>query len=121
MIIGTQVTNPGELRTPLTLWAKALTTDAGGAQIAAAPVKLADVWAKWTDVHGNEVWAAQAVKAVEPATVRIRYRADVNSNTLVQKGEKYFEVIGAPDDIQQQHEYLELKVTRMAGAIGGTA
>jgi SPP1 family predicted phage head-tail adaptor len=115
MIIGTQVTNPGDLRTPITLYAKTLATDAGGAQSAAALTKLADVLSKWKNVHGNEVWASAAVQAVEPATVLIRWRSDVNHDTVVQKGEKYFEVVSL-DDIEERHEYIELKVSRIGGA-----
>ena len=34
-------------------------------------------WAKWTNVHGNEAWAA-TLTAQEPATVLIRYNSQVD-------------------------------------------
>jgi SPP1 family predicted phage head-tail adaptor len=115
MIIGGRVTNPGDLRTPISLYPKTLATDAGGAQQTGLGEKIADVWAQWKNVHGNEVWASQAIHAVAPATVTIRWRGDVNGDIVLQKGSEYFEVLSL-DDIEERHEYLELKVTRIGGA-----
>jgi len=101
-------TNPGELRTQVTLQKQTLNTKPGGEK---KPVytDLATVWAKWVNVHGNEVWAAQASQAIAPATVFIRYRSDVNQTCVVSKAGKVYEIISI-DDVRERHEYLELKV-----------
>ncbi len=100
-------TNPGELRTPITLQKQTVSTETGGWQVPVY-VDIAQVLAKWVNVHGNEVWAAQIVEAIAPATVFIRYRADVDHTCVVLKDGKIYEIISI-DDVRSRHEYLELK------------
>ena len=108
MIIGSRVTNPGELRTPVTLQRRADATDIGGFQ---SPTwsTIAVVIAKWTGVHGSEAWTAQTVEAQRAATVLIRYRNDVDETCAVLLGSDRYEIVSI-DNIQQRNEYLELKV-----------
>ena len=113
MIIGNKPTNPGELRTPVTLLKRTIFTDAGGFQ-AQSVETIAAAWARWENVHGSEAWAASAV-ATEAATVLIRYRAGLDETCLVRMDGTIYEVVSM-DDIQQRHEYLELKVKRAAEA-----
>jgi SPP1 family predicted phage head-tail adaptor len=101
-------TNPGELRTPITLQTRTISTASGGFQSPTYST-LATVWAKWVNVHGTEVWASQSVEAVAPATVFIRYRNDVDNTCIVLKDSKIYEIISI-DDVRNMHEYLELKV-----------
>jgi SPP1 family predicted phage head-tail adaptor len=101
-------TNPGELRTPITLQKQNVSKETGG-WLVPAYVTLAPVLAKWVNVHGNEVWASQIAQAKAPATVLIRYRADVDETCIVLKGGKIYEIISI-DDVRERHEYLELKV-----------
>jgi SPP1 family predicted phage head-tail adaptor len=115
MIIGTQTTNPGDLRTPIALMSTTIVKDAGGAQ-SPSRTKLADVWAKWTNVHGNEVWASQAVHAIAPATVLIRWRDDVTAACTVVKDDVEFEIVSI-DNVRERNEYLELKVQRAGGSV----
>jgi SPP1 family predicted phage head-tail adaptor len=68
-------------------------------------------------VHGSEAWVAdQAGKAVSAATVTIRYRSDVTSRCSILKGSDRYEIVSI-DDIQERHEYLELKVKRITGSV----
>jgi SPP1 family predicted phage head-tail adaptor len=115
MRIGNRLTNPGELRTKIQLQTPAITADAGGAQ-KAGWTKLADVWAKWENVHGSEVWASQAVQARQPATVLIRFHADVTTRNAILKGSNRYQIISI-DDIDDRHEYLELKVELVKGGV----
>ena len=115
MIIGNRVTNPGDLRTPIILLgATTFVTDAGGAQRPSRS-ELAEVLAKWTNVHGNEVWASHAVHAIQPATVLIRYRVDVDVTCAVELDGEVYEIMSI-DDIGQRHEYQELKVQLAKGS-----
>jgi SPP1 family predicted phage head-tail adaptor len=110
MRIGSNLTNPGELRTSITLQSRSVSTETGGFQEPGWST-LATVWAKWQNVHGSEVWAAQSVQAEAPATVLIRYLTGLDTTCVVLKGSDQFEVVSI-DDIQERHEYLELKVQR---------
>ena len=115
MKIGNVVTNPGDLRTKITLQKPTITKAAGGAQVVTWST-IATVWAKWINVHGSEVWQSQAVQAVSPATVLIRYRADVDASCSILKGTERYEIV-SPDNIQERNEYLELKVKRATGSL----
>ena len=105
-------TNPGQMRTSIILQKRTTTSDDGGFMIPAW-ADIAVVWSKWANVHGNEVWAAQTAQAVQPATVTIRYRDDVDLTCAVLKGTTRYEIVSM-DDIQERHEYIEMKVQRMA-------
>ena len=115
MNINGKPTNPGELRTLITLQAPTIEADAGGAQ-KAIYMDLATVYAKWTNVHGQEVWVAQAVMAQKPATVLIRYRADVDTQIAVLKEAELYKIVSV-DDVQDRHEYMELKVLLVEGSV----
>ena len=115
MRIGDKVTNPGEMRTSITLQTPTITKATGGAQVVTWTT-LATVWAKWTNVHGSEVWQSQAVEAVSPATVLIRYRAGVNTACSILKGTERYEIVSV-DNIFEKSEYLELKVKSATGSI----
>lgn len=110
MIIGQKATNPGELKTSITLLKRTITTDAGGFQVPGTTT-IGTAWARWTGVHGQEAWTA-TLNAQEPATVLIRYNSQVDTTCLVQLGSKLYEIVSV-DDIQQRHEYMELKVKRV--------
>lgn len=114
MILNGKPINPGDLKTQITLLARTVSQDAVGAQSAGTSI-IAIVFSRWINAYGSEVWAAESAQAIEPATVLIRYRADVTLQCLVQKGDAIFEIIGM-DDIRDQHEYIELKVSRVVNA-----
>ena len=73
------------------------------------------VYAKWINVHGDEVWLNQAMMARKPATVTIRYRDDVSEKTIITKNGEHFNVLSA-DNIQERNEYLECKVLLVKGS-----
>ncbi len=111
MILKGKVINPGELRTVITLKKRVVTIDAGGFQTQTW-AKIADVWAKWTNAHGYEVWTADMAGAKLPATVLIRYRSDIDTTCAIEKGTELYEIVSI-DDIQERHEYQEIKVQRL--------
>ena len=111
MKIGSKVTNPGEMRTKITLKSRSVTNGTGGFQTPTLTT-IAVVWAKWIGVHGSEAWAASSVGAVQAATVLIRYIENVDTTCVVVLNGNNYEITSI-DDIQQRHEYLELKVQRM--------
>lgn len=108
MILKGKVINPGELRTAITLKKRTVTSDEGGFPVQSW-TKIADVWAKWTNAHGTEVWTADMAGAKMPATVLIRYRSDVDATCAVEKDGQLYEIFSI-DNIQERSEYLEIKV-----------
>jgi len=108
MIIGTKVTNPGEMRMLISLEPRSISQDAGGFQTPGQGTAV-QVWAKWINVHGSEVWAAQAQQALRPATVLMRYLEALDTTWTVLKGTERYEIVSI-DDIGERHEYQELKV-----------
>lgn len=103
--------NPGELRTAITLYSRSVTTGTGGFRVPGR-TKIADVWARWENVHGSEVWAADAQQAEQAATVVIRYRSGLDLTCVVGKGTEYYEIVSM-DDVRNLHRYIELKVKRL--------
>lgn len=108
MRIGNSVTNPGELNTKITLYSRSITTQTGGFQKPSL-TEIADVWAKWVNVHGQEAWLANSVQAKMAATLLIHYTTLIDTTCVIEKEGLYYEIVSM-DDIQNRHEYIELKV-----------
>ena len=111
MINGKPV-NPGEFRTQITVKKRAVMAGAGGFRVPSPGDTIGTVWAKWVNVHGSEAWTAAGQSAIRAATVTIRYLANVDESCLILKGSDYFEIVSM-DDIQERHEYIELKVKKV--------
>ena len=108
MIIGDKPTNPGELRTTVSLLSQTVTDGTGGFNIPTWTVVEARK-VKWTNVHGSEVWSAEAVQAIQPATVLMRYKSGLTPAWRVRKGSLDYEIVSV-DNIQERGEWMELKV-----------
>ncbi|GAP11747.1 phage head-tail adaptor, putative, SPP1 family [Bellilinea caldifistulae] len=111
MRINDKPINPGELRTPITLKKRTVTTDAGGFKTEVY-TNVATVYARWQNAHGREVWTADMAGAIAPATVLIRYLADIDESWVVDKNGEIFEIVSI-DNIMERNEYLEIKVKRL--------
>lgn len=97
----------------MALGTRGVSTETGGFQVGMVNfTAVAQVWAKWVNAHGQEVWAAEAANAVQPATVTIRWRPDVDPTYGVRKGSQWHEIVSM-DNIQERNEFLELKVKRV--------
>ena len=101
----------GELRTRITLQQRSVSVETGGFSVPTWST-IAEVWAKWTNVHGTEAWAALTAQAEGAATVLIRYRDDVDTTCSVLLGDMRYEIVSM-DNISQRGVSLELKVKRM--------
>ena len=108
MIIGNKPTNPGELRTAISLLSPVAVSGDGGFNVPTWTV-VETRYVKWTNVHGSEVWAAEAVQAIQPATVLMRYKAGLTPAWRVRKGSLDYEIVSV-DNIGERGEWMELKV-----------
>lgn len=121
--------NAGDLRTPIIVENYPESQDGDG-----YPVK---VWAnvfgadkeyrvKWVNVHGTEVFEAMRLELNELATLTGRYSslitdqcrillASDESKQTAEKDKLYYEIISV-DDVENRHEWLEIKVKRQVSA-----
>ncbi|MBW8452212.1 MULTISPECIES: phage head closure protein [Lactobacillus] len=77
-------------------------------------VRLGDVWAKVSALHGQEYYTAVSVKLEKQLSFIIRYRDDVDEETNIWfEGRGYN--IGFIDDVKYNHEYLEIKAEYSRG------
>lgn len=111
MRLGNAITNPGELRTQIELEERIYQPDSGGFPQTTVGEKKT-VWSRWINLHGSEVWQADAAGAGKAATVLLRYLPELNETWHVHyRGETW--EIRSIDNIQERDEYLELKVSRI--------
>ena len=113
MILNGRVINPGDLRTKILLAPRSVSMETGFQATAPDTAHQVEAWARWENAHGAEVWQAAALQALEPATVLVRYQTGIDRTWYASKdaGASWFEVVSL-DDIQERHEYIELKVQR---------
>lgn len=77
-------------------------------------VRLGDVWAKVSALHGQEYYTAVTVKLEKQVSFIIRYRDDVDEETNIWfEGRGYN--IGFIDDVKYGHEFMELKAEYSRG------
>jgi head-tail adaptor len=121
--------NAGELRTPIVV--EAYTETQGGNMYAVktwANVFGAEILyrVKWVNAHGAEVFEAMRLELNEPATLTGRYSALItkqcrillaadSGKSTADKEKLYYEIISV-DDVENRHEWLEIKVKRQVSA-----
>lgn len=70
------------------------------------------LWANWVNVHGTEVWVADSVQAVKPATVTVRYgkySSTIDETLRIKyKGVEY-EIVSV-DNVEEENRLIEMKV-----------
>lgn len=66
---------------------------------------------------GTETNVNDQITVVDTANVETWYRPDITSGSLIKLGNKKYEVMGEPEDIEQRHQFLKFKVR---GVKGGT-
>ena len=73
----------------------------------------ADILCEWQNKFGVEVYKAAAIKAREPASLKLWYIPGVTQACRVIRleDEAVFEIIGV-DDIMNRHQQLQLEVKR---------
>ena len=77
-------------------------------------VKLGDVWATVSSLHGQEYHTAVTVKLEKQLSFIIRYRPDVDEDTNIWFEGRGYD-IGFIDDVKYGHEFMELKAEYKRG------
>lgn len=77
-------------------------------------VRLGDVWAKVSALHGQEYYTAVTVKLEKQLSFIIRYRDDIDEETNIWFEGRGYD-IGFIDDVKYGHEFMELKAEYKRG------
>lgn len=64
---------------------------------------------------GTEQNVNGVYSVVDTANVETWYRPDITAESRVKLGEKVYEVIGEPEDIEQRHQFIKFKVRGVKG------
>ena len=97
------------------------TTDADGYPVE-VPVNVfgedVPIMCKWVNVHGSDAYIAMQMQARDPATVTCRYSPLITQDCLIYKGTdpEPYEIVGAPDNVEERNAWLEIKVQRREAA-----
>ena len=72
-------------------------------------VAVATVWAKISTLRSDEALIAMQTTGTAIHNIVIRYRTDVKSSWRIKYGNRYFNIIGPPIDVYQEHRQLDIK------------
>lgn len=75
------------------------------------------IFTKFKTYGGTETTVNGVLTVVDTASVETWYRPDITSASMIKLDGKEYEVMGAPEDIEQRHQILKFKVR---GVRGGT-
>lgn len=75
------------------------------------------IFCKFKTYGGTETTVNGVLTVVDTANVETFYRPDITSASMIRLGNKDYEVMGVPEDIEQRHQILKFKVR---GVRGGT-
>lgn len=113
--------NPGELRTVTYFKRVSRTTNDNGVPVPSEINVFGKdergndryVLTKWVNAHGNEVIAAMQLELKEPATLTMRYSPLIERSLVVYCGDDpdAYEIVSV-DDVENRHQWLEIKVAR---------
>ena len=72
---------------------------------------------KWVNAHGTEVYQSMNLDLREPATLTGRYSSLITPQCRITKvgDPEPYEIISI-DDVENRHQWLEIKVQRMVSA-----
>lgn len=78
-------------------------------------VKVDDINCSFKTYGGTESTDNDVLAVIDTANIETWYRPDIQSNSQIRLGNKTYEVIGEPEDIEQRHQYLKFKVRGVKG------
>ena len=107
--------SPSELNRRIELQAPSRVADGSGGFVI-THVPKATVWAKIATLvrrSQEEMMAMQSTGSVVH-NIMIRYRADVRGNWRVKYGDKFYNIIGPPIDVDKAHRWLDIRAREVA-------
>lgn len=73
------------------------------------------IFCKFKTYGGTETTVNGVLAVVDTANVETFYRPDITSASMIKLGDKEYEVMGVPEDIEQRHIILKFKVRGVRG------
>jgi SPP1 family predicted phage head-tail adaptor len=70
---------------------------------------IATVPAKMSTLRTDEAILAMQTTGQAIHNIMIRYRADIRTSWRIKYGNRYFNIIGPPIDVNFQHRFLDIK------------
>ena len=104
--------NAGEMRTTIVIKRKSAERDPDGYPVGDY-ITVARVKCKWINAHGSEVYTADRLGYMQPATLRLRYISSITEECVFFKqGEDIPYRIISIDNVEERCRWLEIKVTK---------
>ncbi len=103
-----KIISPSGLTTRISLQAPTKVPDGAGGFVVTW-VTIANEWAKKTTLRSDEAIVAMQTTGTAIHNFVIRYRTDVKSSWRIKEGNKYYNIIGPPIDIDARKEWLDIK------------
>ena len=72
-------------------------------------------YCEWKNSHGNDYLISDSKIATNKPKIKLRYDPRINSRCRILKDddERYFQIIGEPDNINEANQWLEIRLERL--------
>ena len=97
----------GELRHRITIQRVAITTNENGYEVE-SPELVKEVWAKISNLHGSELFAAKMVQADNTVKFTFRYISGLDQTMQIIFQDKVYNITSI-DNIKYRNEYIEIQ------------
>lgn len=99
--------NPGLLNKRISISGKSKTKSSYGGYVEDW-VEIAMVWANIKPLRGRELFQAKQVQAEIETKITIRYRTGIKSDMRVTYGDRTFQIVAPPINVDEKNQYLEI-------------
>jgi len=97
----------GEMRHRITIQRIAITTNENGYEVE-SPEVVKEIWAKVTNLHGKEFFAAKAVQSENTVKFTFRYISGIDQTMQIMFQDKVYNITSI-DNIKYRNEYIEIQ------------
>jgi SPP1 family predicted phage head-tail adaptor len=96
----------GEMRHRITIQRVTISTNDNGYEME-TPELIKEVWAKVSNLHGSEFFAAKAIQAENTVKFTVRYMSGLDQSMQILFQGKVYNIT-AIDNIKYRNEYIEI-------------
>lgn len=77
--------------------------------------KIDDIFCSFKTYGGTETTSNDLLVVNDTATIETWYRPDITSSSQIRLGDKIYEVIGQPENIEMRNQFMKFKVQAVRG------
>ena len=77
--------------------------------------KIDDIFCTFKTYGGTETTSNDLLVVNDTAEIETWYRPDITSSSQIKLGEKFYEVIGVPENIEMRNQFMKFKVQAVRG------